>query len=53
MDTPLLGVLKSLTGQLFNSPARAKQLNPNLSYQLMKFRSAPDDFCEEAIVLKK
>jgi len=28
-----------------------KQLNPNLSYRLMKFRSATDDFCEEAIAL--
>jgi hypothetical protein len=27
-----------------------KQLNPNLSYQLRKFRSGADDFCEEAIV---
>jgi hypothetical protein len=31
--------------------AMAKQLNPNLSYQLTKFRSAADDYCEEAIVL--
>ena len=31
--------------------AMAKQLNPNLSYQLAKFRSAPDDTCEEVIVL--
>ena len=30
-----------------------KQLKPNLSYQLRKFRSAPYDYCEEAIVLKK
>ena len=28
-----------------------KELNPKLSYQLRKFRSGPDDFCEEAIVL--
>jgi len=28
-----------------------KQLNPNLSHQLRKFRSSPDDFCEEAVVL--
>ena len=27
-----------------------KQLNPNLSYQLQRFRSGPDDFCEETIV---
>lgn len=31
--------------------AMAKQLNPNLSYQLVKFRTAPDGYCEEAIVL--
>lgn len=28
-----------------------KQLNPNFSHQLRKFRSAADDFCEETIVL--
>jgi hypothetical protein len=27
-----------------------KELNPNLSYQLRKFRSDEDDFCEEAII---
>ena len=27
-----------------------KQFNPNLSYQLRKFRLEADDFCEEAIV---
>ena len=31
--------------------ALAKQLNPDLSYQLDKFRSAADDYCEEAVVL--
>jgi len=31
--------------------AMAKQLNPNLSYQLTKFRSGADGYCEEAIVL--
>lgn len=31
--------------------AVAKQLNPSLSFRLRKFRSAPDDFCEEEIVL--
>ena len=30
----------------------AKQLNPNLSYKLIKFRSSIDDFCEEAVVLE-
>ena len=29
-----------------------KQLNPNLSYQLRKFRSASDDFCEEEILVE-
>jgi hypothetical protein len=29
----------------------AKQLNPNLSHQLRKLRTAADDFCEEEIVL--
>ena len=29
----------------------AKQLNPNLSYQLTKFRSTADDCCEEVIVV--
>jgi predicted hydrocarbon binding protein len=29
----------------------AKQLNPNLSVRLAKFRSAPDDFCLEETVL--
>ena len=29
----------------------AKQLNPNLSYQLTKFRSTADECCEETIVL--
>jgi hypothetical protein len=30
-----------------------KQLDPNLGYELEKFRSGPDDFCQESIVLKK
>jgi len=30
---------------------RVKQLNPNLSLRLRKFRSGPDDFCEEEVVL--
>jgi len=28
-----------------------KQLNPNLNLRLQKFRSAPDDLCEEEIIL--
>jgi len=30
-----------------------KQLDPNASYQLKRFRSAPDDCCEEEITLRK
>jgi len=30
-----------------------KQLDPKASYQLKKFRSAPDDCCEEEITLRK
>jgi hypothetical protein len=30
----------------------AKQLNPNLTCRLLKFRSTPDDFCEEELVLE-
>ena len=38
-----------------NGPARlmdtiTKALNPNLSYELRKFRSGEEDFCEEAII---
>jgi predicted ArsR family transcriptional regulator len=29
----------------------AKQFDPNLSYQLTRFRSAADDYCEEAIAV--
>jgi hypothetical protein len=32
--------------------ALVKQLNPNLSYNLNKFRTSADDYCEEEIVLK-
>ena len=31
--------------------AAIKQLNPNLNARLQKFRSTPDDFCEEVIFL--
>lgn len=30
-----------------------KQIDPNLGYELEKYRSGPDDFCQESIVLKK
>jgi len=38
-------------GPLRFMDAVAKQLNPNLSWQVLKFRSSVDDFCEEACVL--
>jgi len=38
-------------GSITFMDAVAKQLNPNLSMRLRKFRSAPDDFCEEEMVL--
>ena len=41
------------SGPLKSMDAMVRQLNPNISYQLTKYRSAPDDFCEEAIILSK
>lgn len=38
-------------GSLGFMDAVAKQLNPDLSYELIKFRSSEDDYCEEAVVL--
>ena len=38
-------------GSLKFMDTAAKQLNPNLNYQIRKFRSGPDDFCEEEILL--
>jgi len=52
-----LGVdAKTIEGMCHASSLRfmdtiAKQLNPNLSWQLRKFRSAPDDSCVEELVL--
>lgn len=40
-------------GSLHFLNALVKQLNPDLSYQLGKFRSSPDDCCLENIVLDK
>ena len=31
--------------------AAAKQLNPKLSFRVRKFRSSPQDFCEEEVIL--
>jgi len=39
------------TGSIKFMDAMVKQLNPNLSYQMTKFRSGPDDCCEEEIFL--
>ena len=38
-------------GPVRNMDSMVKQLNPNLNYQLRKFRSSEDNFCEEVIVL--
>lgn len=32
--------------------ALVKELNPDLSYELRKFRTSAEDFCEEAIVMR-
>jgi len=50
LDTETIETL-CRAGALRFMDTMVKQLNPNLSYQLIKFRSAADDFCEEAIVL--
>jgi hypothetical protein len=38
-------------GPLSGMNASVKQLNPNLNVQIQKFRSTPDDFCDEVIIL--
>lgn len=40
------------TGPMTLISAAIKQLNPNLSLRVRKFRSTPDDFCEEEIILR-
>ena len=40
-------------GPVRNMDSMVKQLNPYLDYQLTKFRSTEDSFCEEAIILSK
>ena len=47
------GTIETLcrTGSLKFMDAMVKQFNPKLSYRLRKFRSGPDDCCEEEIVL--
>lgn len=38
-------------GAIVGMDAAVKQLNPRLSYQLIRYRSSADDFCEEQISL--
>jgi hypothetical protein len=38
-------------GPVRNMDSMVKQLSPNLNYQLRKFRSSEDNFCEEVIEL--
>lgn len=47
------GTIENLcrAGSLKFMDAMVKQLNPNLSYQLTKFRTEPDGCCEEEILL--
>jgi hypothetical protein len=40
------------TGPLRFMDATMGQLNPDLGYELRRFRTAPDGFCEEAVVRK-
>jgi len=40
-------------GSIRYMDAMVKQLHPNLSYRLMKYRTSADDFCEEEIVMKQ
>jgi len=40
-------------GPVVNMKTYVEQLDPNVSYQLKKFLSSPDDFCVEEFVLKK
>jgi hypothetical protein len=40
-------------GPVRNMDSMVKQLNPILNYELRKFRSSEDNFCEEVIVLGK
>ena len=39
-------------GSIRYMDAMVKQLHPNLSYRLTKYRTSADDFCEEEIALK-
>jgi len=47
------GVIESMcrNGAIAGMDAAVKQLNPRLSYQLIRYRSGADDFCEEQISL--
>lgn len=51
MDNKAIENICRAGGEKFDDTV-AKQLNPNLSVRLSKFRSSADDFCEEEIMLK-
>ncbi len=40
------------SGAITFMDSAAKQLNPNLSYKLTRFRTSADDCCEESLVLE-
>jgi hypothetical protein len=50
LDTKI-GETRCRAGSLRFMDAAVKQLDPKLTYQLLKYRSGPADFCEEQIVL--
>jgi len=51
MDAKTIENLVCRSGSIKLMDAMVKQLNPNLSVRIKKFRSSADDFCEEEIVL--
>ena len=51
LDPQTIETLVCRQGSIKLMDAMVKQLNPDLSMQISKFRSSADDFCEEEIVL--
>jgi hypothetical protein len=51
LDGKAIETLVCCSGSIKFLDAMVKQLNPNLSVRIRKFRSSADDFCEEEIVL--
>jgi hypothetical protein len=51
LDHKTIETMVCRPGSIKLMDAMVKQLNPDLSMQIRKFRSSADDFCEEEIVL--